>query len=123
MRRLAIPTALAVAVLLFTSAGATAGQSPAVADCSAHGRLTRTYSVQQLREALATMPADLQEYTNCYTVIQDSLLAQVGGTHHRATTSKDSSGGSFLSAPLIAAIVVLALGVGGATVVALRRRS
>jgi hypothetical protein len=56
-----------------------AAASRAVADCTAHGRLTRGYSAAELRDALATMPADIKKYTNCGEVIQRALQAEIGG--------------------------------------------
>ncbi|MBV9606355.1 MAG: hypothetical protein JO027_14660 [Solirubrobacterales bacterium] len=53
--------------------------STAVADCIAHGRLTRGYSAMELRSALATMPANVKKYTNCGGVIQHALLAEISG--------------------------------------------
>lgn len=56
-----------------------AARGTAVADCIAHGGLTRSYSVAQLRIAVATMPAHVKEYTDCYDVIQQALGAEIGG--------------------------------------------
>lgn len=100
-----------------------AASSPVIADCNSHGRLTGHYSVAQLHAALSEMPADVQEYTDCYDVIQRQLLAQIPGVRpSRPVSSAQGSGGSFLPAPVIVAIAVLAAA--GATLgaVALRRR-
>ena len=51
------------------------------ADCNANSRLTAHYTPAQLRRALATMPADVKEYTDCYDVIQRTLLADLGQLH------------------------------------------
>ena len=55
-----------------------ASLSPPVADCNAHGGLTRHYTVKQLQKALATMPADIKQYTSCPDVIDHQLLVQLG---------------------------------------------
>jgi hypothetical protein len=104
-----------------TVAGATT--STAVADCSSHGRLTRTYSVAQLQTALGTMPADIQEYTNCYDVIKRALLDQASTTSKGGGGSDTKSSGSFLPTPVIVvlALVVLVGAVFGA--LAMRRRT
>jgi hypothetical protein len=93
-----------------------------ITDCTAHGHLTQTYSPSQLRTSLAQMPADVQEYTNCYDVIRSALLGGISGGHAPAVGSSSSSGGSFLPTPVIVVIVVLALGGATAGAVAIRRR-
>lgn len=104
-------------------AAAHAATSPAVADCTAHGRLTHHYTVAQLHSALSQMPADVQEYTNCYAIIQRALLAGVSspaGRHSDSGTS--SSGGSFLPTPVIVVIVLVALAGAAGVALAVRRR-
>lgn len=112
---------ISCALAATTPGAALAASSPAIADCTAHGRLTQHYSVAQLHNALSAMPADVQEYTNCYDVIQNALLAEIPGKHKDAPSS--SSGGSSVSTPVVAAIVVLALGGITAGAVAIRRRN
>jgi alkanesulfonate monooxygenase SsuD/methylene tetrahydromethanopterin reductase-like flavin-dependent oxidoreductase (luciferase family) len=123
MRLIVLLGVAATTALLAAASPAIAAESSATADCSAHGRLTRSYSTAQLNAALETMPADLQEYTNCYDVIKQALLAQIPGTRHHAAVSKASSNGSFLSTPVIVAIAVLAVGGASAAGVTLRRRT
>jgi hypothetical protein len=123
-------TGIAAAALLAVSASGLvatpalgAGQAAPVADCNAHGRLTRTYTANQLQTALTTMPADIKEYTDCYDVIQRALLAQVSG-RHAGGSNRDSggSGGTFLPTPVIVVIVVLAVAAASFGFLALRRR-
>jgi hypothetical protein len=97
---------------------AAAGVSRPVADCQSHGRLTRHYSASELRNAIATMPADISEYTNCPDVIRSALLADL---HLKGPASGDG-GGSFLPAWVIAILVVLVLTGAGAGAVAMRNR-
>jgi hypothetical protein len=99
-----------------------ASQSRAVSDCNAHGRLTQTYTPQQLQTALSTMPADIKEYTNCYDVIQRALVAKLGG-HHASGSADSSSSGSFLPTPVIVVLVLLALAAATFGGLALSRRS
>jgi hypothetical protein len=96
-----------------------AGVSPPVADCSAHGKLTRHYSAKELQNALATMPSDVKEYTNCPNVIQQALLAELG------KVSNDGGGGggsSFLPGWAIAVLVVLVLAAAAWAAIAVRNR-
>jgi hypothetical protein len=118
---------LAVAVLAVTAAApvvaaAAAAPNP-VADCDSSGTLTHRYSAAVLEHALATMPADIKEYTDCPDVIQRALLAKLGGHHTGANKDSSGSGGSFLPTPVIVAFVLLL--VAGATfgVLAMRRRT
>lgn len=106
------------AAVLPSPAGA-AGVSAPVADCSAHGKLTRHYSVSQLRSALATMPADVAEYTNCPDVIRRALLAAIGPING---SGSGGGGGSFLPGWVIAVLVVLVLAGAATGVMALRNR-
>jgi hypothetical protein len=109
-----------VALTIPPAAGA--ASSPVVADCAAHGRLTRQYSVSQLHTALAVIPVDIQEYTNCYAVIQRALLAQVSNSRSGAGQTSQSSSGSFLPLPVVVVLIVLGLSAAGFGVLALRRR-
>jgi hypothetical protein len=113
--------ALACALAVAGPGTAVAASSP-VTDCNAHGHLTQPYSVPQLRTALAQMPADVQEYTNCYNVIQGALLSQIPGGHAHASAPATVSSGSGLPTGVIVAIVVLALGAATSGAVAIRRR-
>ena len=99
---------------------AAAGLSPVVADCNSHAQLTQHYTVAQLRSALATMPADIKEYTNCPDVIQRALLAALGGVHGGGGSGQ--GGGSFLPTPLIVVLALLVIGGAGFAVYAYRRK-
>jgi hypothetical protein len=91
-----------------------------VADCYTHGgQLTGSYTAAQLRSGLATMPADIREYSACYDVLQRALLQKIG-----KLSGGDASGGggSFLPVWLIVVLAMLVLGGAGFGVVALRNR-
>ena len=124
MRRhvLALVTTLlaagAVMVSLAASSASAAAPNPN-ADCNANSRLTGHYTPTELRHALATMPADLKEYTDCYDVIQRTLLTELGQLHG---SGSGGSGGSFLPTPVLVVLIVLVLGGAGVATVALRRR-
>jgi hypothetical protein len=110
-----------VAFAAWAPASAWAVNSQVIADCNTHGKLTGHYSNATLRNALATLPVDVKEYTNCADVITSQLLAQVSGKHPPGSGSGGGSGGSFLPTWVIVLLVVLILGGGGATIAARRR--
>lgn len=124
MRKLLLMITLACALsslcagVLPGPAGA-AGLSPPVADCSAHGRLTHHYPASELRSALASMPADIAEYTNCPDVIRSALLAQIGSI---GGNGNGGGGSSFLPGWAIAVLVVVVLGAAGIGALAVRNR-
>ncbi len=120
---LALGCALSVGApaLAVAAAGGTAAQ--AITDCNDHGRLTQTYSSPVLRQALAQMPADVREYTDCFDVIERQLFKQLGQSGAAGGgNSSSSSGGSGLPTWLIVVIVVLALAAITFGALALRRR-
>ncbi len=102
------------------SPNALGGTAQVVADCNAHGRLTGHYSEAMLHTALATLPTDVAEYTNCADVIRKQLLAQVGDPNPAGAGSGSGSGGSFLPTWVIVLLVVVILGGGGAAIAARR---
>jgi hypothetical protein len=112
---LSIPWFAGIAVASASNSG-----TAAIADCQAHERLTRHYTVAQLQNALNTMPADIREYTNCQQVIQAALTHPGGQGANNGTGS--GSGGSFLPTPVIIVLVLLVLAAVVFGVVALRRR-
>ena len=114
--------ALALCLALGNAGVASAGGlPPAVVDCHAHSALTRHYSPSELRLALAQMPPDITEYTDCYDVIERQLLAELG-SKKLTDANGGGSGGSFLPAPVLIAIGVLVVAAAGLGVAALRRR-
>lgn len=127
MRKLLLMMALLCALggtygLAAQGTAAAAGLSPPVADCQAHGRLTKHYSAAELRQALATMPADVAQYSNCPDVINRALLSDLGTL---SGGGPGGSGGSFLPGWAIAVLVAAVLigAAGGAVALRNRRRS
>ena len=104
--------------VLPSPAGA-AGLPAPVADCSTHGKLTQHYSASQLQAAINAMPVDVKEYTNCPTVLNHALLADLG---QLGGAGSGGSGGSFLPGWVIAVLVVLLLAGAGTGAMALRNR-
>ena len=120
---LALGCALSVGAPALAPAALSGTPAQAITDCNDHGRLTQSYSAQALRQALAQMPADVREYTNCFDVIERQLFKQLGQkSSGSAGTGSTSSGSSFLPTWLIIVIVVLALAAVTFGALALRRR-
>jgi hypothetical protein len=120
---LALGCALTVSAPALATAASSGTPAQAITDCNDHGRLTQSYSAPVLRQALAQMPADVREYTDCFDVIERQLFKELGqkGSGGGATGST-SSGSSFLPTWLIVVIVVLALAAITFGALALRRR-
>src|SRR4249919_3135612 len=129
MRRRLITALALVCVMALGAPGVVAaasdgGAAEAIADCNNHAGLTAHYSAATLRAALATMPVDVREYTDCYDVIQKQLFAQLGtsGSGGSGTTGS-GSGGSFLPTPVLVIIILLVLAALTLGAIAIRRRS
>lgn len=117
-RRISLAVCVALA-LVALGPGAALGAPTPLSDCNAHNALTRHYSISQLRNALATMPADIKEYSPCYQIIQNQLFAQVGGL--KAHGGSAGGGGSFISTPVLIVVIVVVLAGGGLALRAARR--
>lgn len=91
-RAIAAISALSCALL---AAPAWAGSGDAVIrDCAQHGKLTKTYTQAQYADALANLPADLDEYSNCRQVISAAKRkASLGGTTGTTGGGGTPSGG------------------------------
>ncbi len=127
MRRLvtslAIVCALSAAAPGVVAAAASSGAQQVLTDCNDNGTLTAHYTADALRTALASMPADMREYTDCYDVIEKQLFAQLGTSPSASSsTTGSSSGGSVLPTWLVIVIVVLALAALTFGALAIRRR-
>ncbi len=112
--------ALALAVTVLPAAPVSAATNAVIADCDAHGALTKTYTIPALRAALSSMSAATKEYTNCSDVINRALAAAVGGKGGSGTGSSGS--GSFLPTPVIVILVILVLAGVGLGAAGMRRR-
>src|SRR3954452_22622288 len=77
MRRLFVP--FAIALFLLPTAGAFASGSKGIRDCTADGRREGHYTQRDLREALNSLPSDIDEYTNCRDVIRRAAFGGAGG--------------------------------------------
>src|SRR6185437_6299848 len=120
---LALGCALTVGAPALAGAAASGTPAQAITDCNDHGKLTQSYSSPVLRQALAQMPADVREYTDCFDVIERQLFKQLGQSGAAGgASSTSSSGSSGLPTWLIVVIVVLALAAITFGALALRRR-
>jgi hypothetical protein len=120
---LALVCALSIGASAVAGAASSDTAAAAISDCNDHGQLTAQYSSDTLRAALAQMPADVREYTDCYDVIQRQLFAQLGKSTGSTTTATTSSSSSFLPTWLIVVLVVLALAAVTFGALAFRRRA
>ena len=76
MRRL-LP--LLIALFLLPTAAALASGGKVIRDCTDDGRLQGHYSQKDLRDALSSMPSDIDEYTDCRDVIRRAAFGGAGG--------------------------------------------
>jgi hypothetical protein len=106
-RRVAIACATVLLAVTTLSAGSAlaAGGNAILTDCQANGQLTHSYTLKELRHALAIMPASVKQYTSCYDVIFQGIAT----VQHGKTTGPTGGGGSFLPTPVIIVLVVLIL--------------
>ena len=73
-------TAMLFAVLLLVPALARADAGDAVIkDCTHNGTLTKKYSQKAYQQALAELPADVDEYGDCRQIIRDAQLGAASG--------------------------------------------
>lgn len=73
LRRLTTAAVVALTVLVPAPAALASGDDVLI-DCNDNGRLTKDYSQKEYRDALARMPADLKQYTDCENVIRRAQL-------------------------------------------------
>jgi hypothetical protein len=78
MRRV-FATTIAVCCLLLVPAAAHASGRAVIRDCTDDGKLEHTYSQKDYRDALANLPTDVDEYTDCRDVIRKAQLGGAAG--------------------------------------------
>jgi hypothetical protein len=83
--RLRLLTALALVFALALPALAHASGSAVVKDC-ADGSIDKTYSPKDYADALANLPADLDEYTDCRDQIKRAQLGSHGSNRGGGTS-------------------------------------
>jgi hypothetical protein len=70
---------IAAALVLLAPLPAQASSGDVIRDCSEDGSLDRHYSQRELAGALDNLPSDLDEYTDCRTIIRRAQLAGAKG--------------------------------------------
>src|SRR4051794_15647668 len=91
MRRLFVP--FAIALFLLPTAGAFASGAKVIRDCTDDGRLEGQYTQRDLREALNSLPSDIDEYTNCRDVIRRAAFGGAGGGGKGGSGGGNGGGG------------------------------
>jgi hypothetical protein len=91
LRRLTAAAVVTFA-LLAPAAPALASGADVLIDCNDNGRLTKEYSQKEYREALAQMPADLKQYTDCESIIRRAQLGLPGSTGGTANAGTPFAG-------------------------------
>src|SRR5436190_20249309 len=67
-------TLLLIAVLLLgLPAAAHASGADVIRDCAQDGKLDKTYTQKELQSALKNLPSDIDEYTDCGSVIRAAM--------------------------------------------------
>ena len=93
MRRLLV---LVITFTFLPAAAALAGSGEKVIrDCTDDGVLQGHYTQKQLRDALASIPTDVDEYTNCRDVIRRAAFAGGGSGSGKGGSGGGTSGGEF----------------------------
>lgn len=78
MRRVFVTT-IAFCCLLLVPAAAHASGRAVIRDCTDDGQLSKSYSQKDYRDALAHLPTDVDEYTDCRDVIRKAQLGGAAG--------------------------------------------
>lgn len=82
MRRLLTLTALLTLLVPVAAARADGGYQQLLIEACRNGTITHHYSQATYRKALASLPTDANEYTNCYDVLRQGQLAAAGAGHN-----------------------------------------
>jgi hypothetical protein len=80
--------------LLAVPASAVARGSAVIADCTDDGVLSKRYAQRDYREALANLPTDVDEYTDCRDVIRAAQLGAAGKSSGHDGSSGSTGGGA-----------------------------
>jgi hypothetical protein len=93
MRRLLFTLTLTLVLLI--PAAAYASGSAVIRDCTDDGRLEGHYTQRDLRDALNSIPSDVDEYTDCRDIIRRAAFsAGAGGGNNGGGGSAGASGGT-----------------------------
>jgi hypothetical protein len=88
-----------LAVACVAPATALASGTAVVTDCAQDSKLDKTYTAKEYKDALANIPTDVDEYTDCRDVIRRAQLAAAGagkssGSGDGGSNSGSAAGGS-----------------------------
>ena len=86
LRRLLTPAVIASSLLL-PATPALASGADVIRDCNDHGHLTKEYSQKEYRDALAQMPADIKQYTDCEGLIRRAQRGDIPSSDPSLNTS------------------------------------
>src|SRR3954447_16618370 len=92
MRRLLFTLTLTLVLLI--PAAAYASGSAVIRDCTDDGRLQGHYSQRDLRDALNSIPSDVDEYTDCRDIIRRAAFSAGAGGGGGGGNSSNSGGGA-----------------------------
>src|SRR3954469_9121240 len=85
---------LLIVLFLLPTAVAFANGDKVIRDCTDDGRLQGHYSQSDLRDALDSLPSDIDEYTDCRDVIRRAAFGGAGRSGGGKGGSSGSDGGS-----------------------------
>ena len=83
--------AVAVCTLLPAPAAFASG-ADVIKDCVQNGRLTKVYTQKDYHDALAHIPSDVDEYTNCRSLIRHAELGLGGSSGGQGTSQNPFAG-------------------------------
>jgi hypothetical protein len=92
LRRL-LPATVLFALLVPASAQADQGAA-VIRDCLNHGRIQGHYSQKAYSQALAELPADVAEYSDCPNLIREARLAAASGQSGSGGGGSGAGGGA-----------------------------
>jgi hypothetical protein len=78
LRRLTAVAAVVTSCMALQAGTALASGQDVIIDCNDHGRLTKDYTQDEYRNALANLPADVKQYTDCENIIRRAQLGRRG---------------------------------------------
>jgi hypothetical protein len=95
-----IATALALLVALLALPGlAHASGDAAIKDCANDGKLDKTYSTSDLADAIANLPADVDEYSDCRDVLRRAQLGGGGSSGGGSSSGGGATGAGTTGGP------------------------
>jgi hypothetical protein len=90
--RLLLTLALLALPAFLPVANAAASGADVIDDCTKHGTLTKKYSQKEYKQALADMPADVDEYGDCASIIRNAQAAGAANRSHSGSGNNTSTG-------------------------------